>query len=48
MESSVKNHLKDIVRVKHTAEIRRDFNDELVDHGFLDLAREIMNIEQVL
>ena len=32
--------------MKTTAEIHRDLNDILVEHGFLDLAREIMILEQ--
>ena len=47
MESSIKNHLKDAVRVKETSKRHQGFNDKLVDNGFLNLAREIMNIEQV-
>eukprot|EP00057_Strongylocentrotus_purpuratus_P014089 XP_011668563.1 PREDICTED: uncharacterized protein LOC105440287 [Strongylocentrotus purpuratus] len=32
--------------MKATAKKHRDLNDKLVEHGFLDLAREIMIIEQ--
>ena len=48
-ESSIMKTITGVMALEQSTQQRhRYFNDKLVDNGFLDLAREIMNIEQVL